>query len=343
MRILVDITHPAEVHFFRPLIRALEARGDSVLVTALYKPGVAELLKAFEIRHRRIARPWPTPVGVALSVAVRSLRITRIAAAFRPHVMVARVGAPIGAAGRLLGIPSISYDENEYATAQLFVTRKLATVLCTGMGYEKDLGRKQVRFNAPPQLVYTHPCRYTPDAEGLRTRGIDPAAPYVVLRLSSWQALHDFGHGRRSEHDVLRLAEALSAHARVIVSAEGEMPASLARYANTLHVSKGLDLLALASLYVGEGGSMAAEAACLGVPSIFVSPLRCGYLNALRLRYGLVAQPADWGDAARLALDALTDPARRARAQQSRRQLLKDAGDPLDFMIKVVDEYARRD
>lgn len=91
--------------------------------------------------------------------------------------MVARVGAPIGAAGRLLRIPSISYDDNEYARAQLLATRKLVNILCTGLGYEKDFGRKQVRFAAPPQLVYTHPSRFVPDADGLRTGGIDPERP----------------------------------------------------------------------------------------------------------------------------------------------------------------------
>lgn len=55
MRVLIGISHPADVHFFRPLIRALEDRGDRVFLTALYKTGVEQLLRAFNIRHRRIA------------------------------------------------------------------------------------------------------------------------------------------------------------------------------------------------------------------------------------------------------------------------------------------------
>lgn len=162
-----------------------------------------------------------------------------------------------------------------------------------------------------------------------------------MLRLSAWQALHDFGRKRLSDNDVLRIAETLSPYARVIISAEGPVPPSLASYANTVDFSKGLDFLALAAVYIGEGGSMAAEAACLGVPSIFVSPLRCGYLNALRSRYGLVVQPTDWREAAHQALDVLMDPDRRDAAQRSRQKLIQDSGDPLEFIIRLVDEYAR--
>ncbi len=63
--------------------------------------------------------------------------------------MLARVGAEIGIVGRLLGIPAISFDENEYARAQLFISTALAHRVCTGMGYERPLGPKQVRFNGP--------------------------------------------------------------------------------------------------------------------------------------------------------------------------------------------------
>jgi len=183
LRVLIDIKHPAEANFFHPLLRRLQSRSDTVLVTAHYKAEVAEVLSALAIEHVKISEALPTPLGIVAAAAARTLRMIEVAHRFRPQIMLARVGAEIGAAGRLLRIPAVSFDENEYATVQLLVSRHLAHLVCTGMGYEKSLGRKQVRFNAVPQLAYTHPAWFTRDAARLKANGFDPAEPYAVLRL----------------------------------------------------------------------------------------------------------------------------------------------------------------
>ena len=342
MRVLIDIKHPAEANFFRPLIRALQARGDGVLVTAFYKADVAGVLTAMGIEHIQVGAPRPGPAGIIAAVLARTVKLVGIARRSRPHVMLARVGAEVGAAGRVLGIPAISFDENEYAHVQLFFSSRLAHYVCTGMGYEKSLGRRQVRFNALPQLLYTHPARFMPDGAALRAAGVEPADPYVVLRLSGWKALHDLGHRGVSAAEALELAAALSAHARVIAMCSEGLPAELAPYGLAVPPDRALDLLAFARLYVGEGGSMAAEAACLGTPAVWISSLRCGYLNILVRKYGLVDQVTDLAQARRRAELRLTDPAVQEAARSARRRLLADSEDPLPFILAMVDRCASR-
>ncbi|MHC5034469.1 MAG: DUF354 domain-containing protein [Planctomycetota bacterium] len=341
MRVLVDTTHPAEVNFLAPLIRRLQERGDTVLVTAQYKPGTRELLAALDIEHIRIGGAHPTPVGVGVAAAVRAARMLAIAAKFRPQIMLARLGIIIGAAGRVLRIPTVSFDENDYAAVQLTLSRRLATVICTGMGYEKSLGRVQRRINALFHLTYTHPSRFTPDAEALKAGGLDSEEPYVVLRLSAWQALHDIGYHGLSDEQVVDLIEHLEQHTRVIVTSEREVSPLLRPYANPLPMDKGLHLLAFARLYIGEGASMAAEAACLGTPAIWLSPLRWGFINLLK-QYGLVEQTTDLREAENLALRWLADPAMQDRVKRGRQKLLEDSEDPLELMLQLVDEYALR-
>lgn len=342
MRVLIDIKHPAEANFFHPLLRHLQSRSDAVLVTAHYKAEVAEVLSALAIEHVKISEALPTPLGIVAAAAARTLRMIAVARRFRPQIMLARVGAEIGAAGRVLRIPAVSFDENEYATVQLLASRHLAHFVCTGMGYEKSLGRKQVHFNAVPQLAYTHPAWFTSDAARLKTNGFDPAEPYVVLRLSRWRALHDFGHRGISERDAFELAEKLSRHGRVIVSRSGGLPALLRSYGHVIPPDRMLDLLAFARLYVGEGGSMAAEAACLGTPAIWISPLKCGYLNVLARRYGLVEHITDLEDVHRRAQRWMTDPAMQQRARRARARLLAESENPVEFMVRMVDRYALR-
>jgi hypothetical protein len=339
LRVLVDIKHPAEVHFFGPLIQHLHSRNDSVLVTIHNKFAVAELLASKGIEYRKISEVWNGPWGIVATAGVRSLKILKLARNFRPHVMVARVGAEIGLVGRMLRIPAISFDENEYASVQLTATRVLAHVLCTGMGYEKPLGKKQRRFHALPQFTYTHPARFSPSMAGLQFDGFDPTRPYVVLRLGAWSALHDIGKRGMSEEDALRLVEHLSPHARVLVSRADGLPPRLRPYGHNVPTDRNLDLLAFASLYIGEGGSMAAEAACLGTPALWVSPIECGYLNVLAEKYGLIEKISDPGKVRERAEAWLCQPALRERAAEGHRRLLADSEDPLEFMVKVVDEY----
>ena len=339
MRVLVDIKHPAEVRFFAPLIAALEQRNDTVRVTAHYKTQVAELMSALGMEHTAISKARPGVPGIVGAALLRTLRLVRIAREFRPDVMVARVGVEIGAAGRILGIPAVSFDENEYANVQLALSRRLARAICTGMGYEKSLGRKQLRFNALPQLAYTHPARFTPDPAGLRAAGIEPEDPFVVLRLSGWKALHDLGRKRFQDNELLELIEAMEGHARVIVSHEGRPSPALERWQISLPVGEALNLLALARLYVGEGGSMAAEAACLGTPAIWISSVRSGYLNILTRQYGLVEQLTDPAAIRRSAVRRLQDADLIRQTEESHRRLLADSEDPLEFMLDVVDRY----
>ena len=73
MRILVDIHHPKHVHFFRPLIRRWQARGDAVQIVTRDKDITHRLLDLYELPYTCLSRQargggpsssWPT-VGYA--------------------------------------------------------------------------------------------------------------------------------------------------------------------------------------------------------------------------------------------------------------------------------------
>jgi predicted glycosyltransferase len=105
---------------------------------------------------------------------------------------------------------------------------------------------------------------------------------------------------------------------------------------------RNLDLLAFARLYVGEGATMAAEAACLGTPAIWVSTLQWGYVSILAKEYGLLEQASDSAQARVRAERWLRDPAMQQKARRAYQRLLTDSEDGLGFMLDVVDRYALR-
>ncbi len=102
--------------------------------------------------------------------------------------------------------------------------------------------------------------------------GVDPAQPYVVLRTVAWSAAHDVGLYGAGRSALACAVERLSAHGRVLISSEDPLPEDLVAYRNPVSADRMHDLLAYARLYVGEGGTMAAESAVLGTPAVFCNP-----------------------------------------------------------------------
>jgi hypothetical protein len=128
MRVLFDIVYPAQVHFFKQVVRNLQQRGDEVLVNAGKKDITVELLNALGIGHICISTNEGTIISMGMELLIRMIRLMKIARTFRPDVMVARVGHSIGIVGKLMGIPTVIYDDMEHAKLQAVIGMRVGLV-----------------------------------------------------------------------------------------------------------------------------------------------------------------------------------------------------------------------
>jgi predicted glycosyltransferase len=337
MRVIIDLKHPGDVHLFRHVVEELRREGDEVLVASRDKDETLVLLEQIGLEAVCLSRMGSGPAGMALELVRRTGGLVRLARRFRPHVMAGRTAVCAGLAGLALGVPVVTVDDTEFAWAQIALSVPLARVVCTGLGYGRRFPGKERRFSAPPQLAYTHPCRLRPDRERLVAGGVDPDEPYFVVRVKAWRASHDFGVAPPRGSEVEELVEGLAAFGRPLVSAEGVLLPRLARFANPLPAAGLLDLLAFARLYVGEGSTMAAEAACLGTPAVFISPRsRRGYLDAMAARYGHVATVRTYRAALRQARVWLVDGGVAGRGRAAARRLAAECDDPVRAIVEAV-------
>ncbi len=337
MKILFDIVHPAQVHFFKNVIRRLQQRGDEVCVTARKKDVALELLDALGIEHTCISEKGSNLLGMAVELIVRDIRLVRIARRFRPDVMVARVGVSVGPVGKLLGIPTIIYDDMEHARLQAAIGMTFATYICTGLGYYRDFGARQVRFRGPPVLAYLGPKYFQPAPEPLRQAGIDIDAGYIFIRTVSWGASHDVGRRPSSETQLAQAVERLEHFGRVIISSEEFLPRSLSRYNNPVGVEQMHNLLAFARLCLVEGGTMAAESAVLAVPAICLGTYDFGYLRSLEKEYGLIFRPGSIAKAVDIAEKLLNDANTPEVWREKRQKMLSESDDVVQFQLEMID------
>jgi len=285
LKVLFEILHPGQVHAFRHLIRALEARGDEVIVTARVKDVALDLLRAYGIPHRVLSRLPGHRVLLLVELVNRVARLSWICLHSRPDVLVGAMGPTIAVTGRLLGIPSVVYYCNESARAVNWLTQRLATRYLVPPSYRACIIPRVHRIRSYSEWAYTAPGSFTPDPDTWTLLGLAPGTRYFVVRLVSWQSIHDIG--ARGIGDPERLAEALRHHGRVFVSSERPLPPVLAEYRLAVPPAKVLDVLAHAALYVGESATMATEASLLGTPAVYVSDSFRGVTAELEERYGL--------------------------------------------------------
>lgn len=340
MKILVNISHPAQVHLFKNALRILMEHGHECRITAVKKEVSLNLLDSSGFDYDVVGSAKPTSFGKGVELLRIDANLLKIARSFRPDLLLGGVGnAYVAHVGRLIRKPSIVFDDTEHATIQHCLTDPFVSVICTPSCYTRNLGKKQVRYNGYHQLASLHPNYFTPDPAILAKLGLTEDDPYIVVRFVSWQASHDVGqHGIR---DKVGLVKTLGQYGRVLITSEEALPPELQPYQIRVSPEKLHDLLYYASLYVGEGGTTASEAAVLGTPSIYVSSLVGTMGNFIELEgtYDLLYSFTDGGAALGKVIEILQNPASKEKWRIKREQLLRDKIDVTAFMVWFIENY----
>jgi len=338
-RILIDMGHPAHVHFFRHAIEQLEARGHAVLAAVQPKEVTLDLLRAFRIEHEVVESP-PLPAALRpLKVLSRDLRLYRLGRRFKPDVVTAIGGTWAAHAAFLLRKPSVLWDDTEHHKWGHRAAWPLATAIYSPDCYALPRVEKQVFYAGTHDLAYLHPKFFTPDAAVVRQVGLDPQQPYCVVRLVSWQAVHDAGQHGFDQRRMLELMQALEPHARPLITSEKPLPPELEKYRLQIPPEHLHHVMAFARLCVGEGGTTMTESAVLGTPAVLINTLRAGVFDEFA-RAGLLVQTSDTNQALALCLERLSDPHAKRRCIETRDRYLADRVDVTALIVETLERYA---
>src|SRR4029453_18809391 len=109
MRILIDILHPAHVHFFRPFHDEMAERGHELCITARAKDRSLDLLDRFGLPYRHISDQRSGSGGLAVELAVRTRRLLKVMTEFRPDVMTGIMGPTIALTGAVRRVPAVVF------------------------------------------------------------------------------------------------------------------------------------------------------------------------------------------------------------------------------------------
>lgn len=342
MHFVFVVGHPAHVHFFRNAIEVLRSRGHDVRIVAVKKETTTQLLSLYGLDHSVLGVNIPNPLGKALDLPVKDLRFVRFLHQVEPDVVFS-VNSPYAAqACAVTSIPHVAFCDTEIASAILSITRPFSDAIVTPVCFGKDLGRRHIRYAGYKELAYLHPRWFQPDSTVLTRIGATPHERLIVVRFGSWDSSHDLGserlrHARASR--LVQIVRSLEEHGRVLLTSEREVPNELRNVILRLPLDQIHSLLFYASLYFGEGATMASEAGVLGTPWIFLSPSARGYLNDQQHRYGLGYWETRDEDALARADCLMRIPGLKSEWAERRQNLLRNSMDVTEFMVQLAENW----
>lgn len=328
------------MHFFRNAVRSWQQSGTEVLITSRDKDVTLQLLNDYGMAHRCLSRARSGRLSLGVELLVRECQLLRLAKRFQPDVMAAIAGTFMVHVGRLLRIPTIVFYDTEHAYLQNAITYPFADYICTPTAYLDDLGPKHVRYPGYHELTYLHPNRFTPDPQVLTEHGLRKGERFFIVRFIAWKASHDSDLRGFSEESKRRLIKFLSRHGRVIITSEKQLPTEYEPYRLAVSPIRIHDLLAFASLYVGEGATMASEAAMLGVPAIFVNSMRAGTIIEQSSKYGLIDQIVDEERLLARVEELLATPGVRDEYTRKREKMLSEKIDVTEWQLEFISHAA---
>ena len=339
MKILIDINHPAHVHYFKNFIKFMKIRKHKFLIISRNKEIEHYLLEKYNIEYVDRGRGGEGQLGKIFYFFIAIMFIFKKVIIFKPDVLIS-FGTPYPAiVGWLVKKPHISFNDTEHATIHHLLTDPFSEIIITPSCYNKDMGEKHIYFNGYMEMCYLHPNYYKPDSSILELLNLKRDEKYIIIRFVSWNAVHDRGHQGLDLREKEELVKNISNQAKVFISSESELPDSLKKYQISIPAERMHDALAFATLLISEGATMASECAILGTPAIYINSLEVGYCTEEEQKYNLVFNFRNSLGVLNKAIELVNTKDLSSKFRNHHKRLLIDKIDVTAFMVWCIENY----
>jgi uncharacterized protein len=302
VRIWIDITAPAHVLVFRPLIDILRERGDEVEVTAREYAQTVQLLEQHGIQAELIGgHGGRSRVRKLTTMVTRLAGLRRWARGKSFDAALAHGSHHLTLTARALGIPSSTTFDYEYATVQHQLGCRAARLVVVPEAIPPE---RLERYGVRPPKLRRYPglkeeyylSDLEPDRRVLEQLGLEAEGDraLVVVRTPPDIALY-----HRSSNELFpRMLQSLGTKddVRVVVLPRTHEQRDFVRglaLPSVVVPDEAVDaqsLVALSDLVVSAGGTMNREAAALGVPVYTTFSGRLGGVDEALIREGRLRQ-----------------------------------------------------
>jgi len=296
VRIWIDMTAPAHVLVFRPIIRRLREQGHEVVVTARDYAQTLDLLRLHAVDHVSFGSHGGAGLlSKVASLASRTAAMRRFGSRRRLDLAVGHGSNDLALAAASLRIPAVNTFDYEWAVQQHNVGCRLARRVITPDSIPPE---RLARYGVGPHKLAQYPglkeeyylADFELDPGVLGALDVDPERVVVVVRPPPDVSLYHRKSNPLFVGVLSRLGRDEGVHAVVLPRTEGQRDYVRGLGLPSLIVpERAVDaqsLIALADLMVSAGGTMNREAVALGTPVYTTFAGRLGGVDEKLIREG---------------------------------------------------------
>jgi uncharacterized protein len=344
LKIWFDILTPKQVMFFRRAVNLLHNSGHEVLSTSRKYREAVELARikkldlTFVGSHGGADRYNKLREG-----ARRTYELAEVVKQFGPDVAVT-FSSPEGSRVAFgLGIRHIGFNDSPHAEAVAKLTIPLTSKLyCpwvipryawSGYGIAK---KNIVHYRALDPAAWLKHRNNNDDIQEVKQE-----RKMILLRLEESKASYIADKKINTIKMIDRFVDELWQSANIVVLCryKDQIADIESRYGNKVQVLRnvveGTNLIKSTQLFVGAGGTMTAEAALLGKPTISIAPIQF-YVEKYLIRSGLVKRAIDSRSLVRLGTKMMSDKGYVQTQQKRAARILRRMEDPTESMISAL-------
>ena len=346
MNFLVDIGHPAHVHYYRNLAKILEQKGHRVFWTVKDLKIAQRLLNYYDFEFDTLPAKADSITGKVFLQLYYDLKVWQLCLKNKISIGIG-TSVTIAHVSRISKLKSFVFDDDD-DDVQPLVTKYVnpfADVLFSPDALIGKRGRTDtVFYPGYHELAYLHPKRFTPDQSVLSELGINPNETFFIMRFNTFKAHHDVGVTGLSLEQKLKLINILKPHGRIFITTERDIEPELKEHQLKVSPEKIHSLMAFCTMFLGDSQTMTSEAAVLGIPSLRCNTFagRIAYLEEQENKYQLTFgfKPDKFDQLTGKLVELLKIPNLRQEWKRRQQIMLNDKIDVTAFWAWYIDNFA---
>lgn len=326
--------------FFGRAISILHDSGHEVLCTSRQYREAVELARIKKLKLTIVGRHGGADRFDKLQAsAERTLGLTELVGKFEPDVAVSFSSPEASRVAFGLGTRHVGFNDSPHAEAVARLTVPLMSrLLCpwiipyaawTRYGILKARISRYKALDAAAWIKHENHALESHDGKK------------ILIRLEESKASYIADKGLDTAEMVDSLVESLSSKAeiQILCRYDDQVEAARERYGNRAEIISrvvdGVSILRNVDLFVGSGGTMNAEAALLGIPTVSIAPLRI-LTDDYLIKSGLVRKAKSPKSLARLCKEIISNDRIKKTQQKKAKRILSLMEDPTERMVSEI-------
>lgn len=377
MKIWFDILTPKQIMFFTPLINILKSQNHDIFCTSRNYREANDLAKLHGIDLLIVGSHGGADLyNKLIQSTKRIIDLSKIINDFSPDLSISFSSPEASRVSFGLGIDHFAFNDSPHAEAVAKLTIPLLTKLFTPsiipiLSWKKyGISSKNIiQYNGlDPVAWLIHDQKYSTSTNNineinnfkfnkynpiankktffLEKFGIDPMKKSILIRLEESQAAYISKQKLRLDPISLvdYMVDTFGYRNNVIILCryKEQIEQIAKRYRNKAivltEVVNGLELLKNIDIFIGAGGTMTAESALLGKPTISIAPVRFfidDYLNKI----GLVSRAFDISSLDKIVSLFLNDTKKCYILEEKAKLILSNMENPIDKIVEYLKTY----